>query len=120
MRNGIRVRPHRHGLVAAVSWRKEHEFRRGSTRAINLFSSHGFPGRLFPSSSAAHPMSLISIVITLIVVGFLLWVINSYIPMDSKIKSILNVVVVIVVIFWLLHGFGIIGNGGDIRMPEIK
>ena len=43
-------------------------------------------------------MPLVSIVLTLIVVGVLLWLINSYIPMDSKIKSILNVVVVIAVI----------------------
>ena len=40
-------------------------------------------------------MSLISLVITLIVIGVLLWLINSYIPMDGKIKQIINVVVVI-------------------------
>lgn len=54
-------------------------------------------------------MPLVSIVLTLIVVGVLLWLINSYIPMDSKIKSILNVVVVIAVILWLLQAFGVLG-----------
>lgn len=52
-------------------------------------------------------MSLIAIVITLIVVGILLWLVNTYIPMDGKIKKILNIVVVVVVIVWLLKVFGV-------------
>jgi len=55
-------------------------------------------------------MSLINLVITLVVVGVGLWAINAYIPMDRKIKSILNVVVVIIVILWLLRGFGLLGT----------
>ena len=47
-------------------------------------------------------MSLISLILVLVVVGVILWLINTYLPMDGKIKSILNVVVVIVVILWLL------------------
>ena len=65
-------------------------------------------------------MSLVAVVLTLIVVGVVLWLINTYIPMAGPIKSILNAVVVIAVIIWLLYGFGIIGHGGDIRMPTIK
>lgn len=52
-------------------------------------------------------MPLLNVLIVLIVVGVILWLINSYIPMDRKIKSILNVVVVIFVIIWLLQVFGI-------------
>jgi len=55
-------------------------------------------------------MSLISLLVVLIVVGVILWLINTYIPMDAKIKKILNVVVVIVVIIWLLQAFGVLGN----------
>ena len=55
-------------------------------------------------------MSLISLLVFLIVVGVILWLINTYIPMDAKIKKILNAVVVIVVILWLLQAFGILGN----------
>lgn len=55
-------------------------------------------------------MHLISVVITLIIVGVLLWIANTYIPMDSKIKTILNVVVVIAVILWLLRGFGMLSG----------
>ena len=61
-------------------------------------------------------MSIISILITLIVVGILLWLINNYIPMDGKIKSILNAVVVILVILWLLQAFGLIGAIGGVRV----
>jgi hypothetical protein len=61
-------------------------------------------------------MTLVSLVITLIVVGVLLWLINQYIPMDAKIKSILNVVVVIAVLIWLLSVFGVIGPLSNIRI----
>ena len=65
-------------------------------------------------------MSLISLVVTLIVVGVLLWLVNNYIPMDGKIKKILNVVVVICVVIWLLYAFGIISRAGDIRVPRVQ
>ncbi|MBF0551993.1 MAG: hypothetical protein HQK60_15850 [Deltaproteobacteria bacterium] len=55
-------------------------------------------------------MPLINLVIILVVIGVVLWLINNYIPMDWKIKRILNVVVVIGVILWLLSVFGIIGS----------
>lgn len=59
-------------------------------------------------------MSLISVVIVLIVVGVLLWLANNYIPMDNKIKTIMNVVVVIALILWLLSAFGVLGSLGSI------
>ncbi|MGL4414826.1 Thivi_2564 family membrane protein [Roseinatronobacter monicus] len=61
-------------------------------------------------------MPLLNLIITLIVVGVLLWLVNTYIPMDRKIKSILNAVVVIAVILWLLSVFGILGNISGIRV----
>lgn len=54
-------------------------------------------------------MPLLNVIISLVVVGVLLWLVNSYIPMDRKIKNILNVVVVIAVVLWLLDGFGLLG-----------
>jgi hypothetical protein len=47
------------------------------------------------------------IVIVLIVVGVLLWLVNSFIPMAGSIKSILNALVVICVVVWLLNTFGL-------------
>jgi hypothetical protein len=63
-------------------------------------------------------MTLISLVVTLIVVGVLLWLVNSYIPMDPKIKQILNVVVVIAVVLWLLSAFGVLGQLGVVRVGD--
>ena len=53
-------------------------------------------------------MPLLTILLVLIIVGVALWLINTYIPMDRKIKTILNVVVVIVIIIWLLKAFGLL------------
>lgn len=53
-------------------------------------------------------MPLIHVVIVLIVVGVLLWLVNTYIPMQATIKKILNAVVVIAVVLWLLNGFGLL------------
>jgi len=50
----------------------------------------------------------------------LLWLVNTYIPMDGKIKGILNFVVVAAVVLWLLYGFGILGHPGEIRLPVVK
>jgi uncharacterized membrane protein len=63
-------------------------------------------------------MSLITILITIVVVGVVLWLINSYIPMDGKIKKILNVVVVVIVILWLLSAFGVLGQMSNIRIGK--
>jgi hypothetical protein len=55
-------------------------------------------------------MPLLTILIVLVVVGVLLWLLNNYVPMDSKIKNILNVVVVIIVVIWLLKAFGLLDS----------
>lgn len=55
-------------------------------------------------------MPLLTILLVIIIVGVALWLINSFIPMDSTIKTILNVVVVIVLIVWLLKVFGILNT----------
>ena len=64
-------------------------------------------------------MSLVSVILVLVVVGVMLWLINTYIPMDGKIKGILNAVVVICVVVWLMYVFGIISRSGDIRVPRV-
>jgi hypothetical protein len=65
-------------------------------------------------------MSLIGLVLTLIVVGVLLWLLNTYDPMDAKIKQIINIVVVIVVILWLLQAFGVLGLLGNVRVGSVR
>ncbi|MGZ8201452.1 MAG: Thivi_2564 family membrane protein [Methylosarcina sp.] len=61
-------------------------------------------------------MNLISLIIGLVIVGVLLWLVNNYIPMEPRIKQILNIVVIIAVVLWLLNAFGIIG-GVTPRVP---
>ncbi len=61
-------------------------------------------------------MSLISLIIILALVGFALWAVNAYVPMQSGIKRILNIVIIFVVILWLLKVFGLLGSLGDIRI----
>jgi hypothetical protein len=61
-------------------------------------------------------VSLVSLVITLIVAGVLLWLINAYIPMDGKIKLILNMTVAVVVVLWILNTMGLIDSLRGIRV----
>lgn len=61
-------------------------------------------------------MSLISIVITLILIGVLLWLANTYIPMDAKIKRVINIVVIVVVVLWLLRVLGVWGYVANVRI----
>ena len=61
-------------------------------------------------------MSLFNLLITLIVVGVLLWLVNTYIPMDRKIKNILNIVVVVMVAIWLLRAFGLLDSLQSMRI----
>jgi hypothetical protein len=63
-------------------------------------------------------MPLINVLITLIVIGVLLWLVNTYIPMDGKIKRILNVVAVIAVVLWVLNVFGVMSHLGNIRVAK--
>lgn len=53
-------------------------------------------------------MSILTVFLVLIVVGVILWLVNSYVPMDGKIKKILNIVVIIAVVLWLLKAFGLL------------
>jgi hypothetical protein len=61
-------------------------------------------------------MPLVTLVLYLVVIGVLLWLVNNYIPMDAKIKQIINIVVVVVVILWLLRVFGVMGPLSRIRV----
>ena len=61
-------------------------------------------------------MPLLTILIVLVVAGLILWLVNTYIPIDRKIKSILNIVIVIVVIIWLLRIFGVLDFLKDISV----
>lgn len=61
-------------------------------------------------------MSVLQLFVILIVIGVVLWLINNYLPMDAKIKKILNVVAVVLTILWLLSVFGVFGTQWDLPM----
>jgi hypothetical protein len=61
-------------------------------------------------------MPLLNLVVMLIIVGVGLYLINRYIPMASSIKTILNVVVVVVVCVWLLQAVGLWGRMSSFRI----
>ncbi len=65
-------------------------------------------------------MTLVNIVVILVVVGLVMWLINTYIPMAAAIKSLLNIVVFVVVLIWLLQTFGLIGAIPGLKMPALK
>lgn len=58
-------------------------------------------------------MPLINLIVVLAVIGLILYLVNTYIPMQPPVKTIINVLVVIVLCLWLLSLFGI----GDIYIP---
>jgi len=63
-------------------------------------------------------MDLINVIIVLMVVGVFLWLINTYLPMQGTIKSILNGVVVILVVIWLLRIFGLLAAINTINVHK--
>ena len=65
-------------------------------------------------------MTLVNIVVILVVVGLVMWLINTYIPMAGAIKSLLNIVVFVVVLIWILQIFGLIGAIPGLKMPLLK
>jgi hypothetical protein len=61
-------------------------------------------------------MPVLNILLVIIVAGVVLWLVNSYIPMQRTLKNILNAVVVILVVIWLLSVFGVLGNLQNLRV----
>ena len=64
-------------------------------------------------------MDLLTLVITLVVVGVVLWLVNTYVPMEARIKKIVNIVVLVVVVLWLLRVFGVLDSGQNIRIGNL-
>ena len=62
-------------------------------------------------------MPLLRVILGLVIVVIVLWLVNTYLPMDAKIKQILNVIVVVVAIIWALATLFSVGDFGNIRLP---
>lgn len=55
-------------------------------------------------------MSLVNLIVVLVLIGVALWAINTFVPLDPKIRTIINVVIVIAVVLWLLQAFGLLAG----------
>jgi hypothetical protein len=73
-----------------------------------------------PCEGKGAVMSLMSVVLVLVIVGVLLGLVNRYVPMDGRIQTILNVVVVVAVVLWLLYGFGALSRSPGIRLFRMR
>ena len=60
-------------------------------------------------------MSLISLILALVVIGFALWLLQQ-IPIDATIKRIIQGIVILFVVIWLLQTLGVLGPIGDLRI----
>jgi hypothetical protein len=63
-------------------------------------------------------MPLLNVVVILIVIGVGLHLINRYVPMASSIKTILNVVVIVIVCVWLLQATGLWAGVSSFRLGK--
>lgn len=63
---------------------------------------------------------MISLVVTLIVIGVLMWLVNTQIPMQASIKNILNVVVIVAVVLYVLQAFGVLGSIRNFPVPQVR
>jgi hypothetical protein len=61
-------------------------------------------------------MPILTIFVVILVVGVILWLVNSYIPMQRTIKNILNAVVIIILVIWLLKVFGVLDSLQNINI----
>jgi len=65
-------------------------------------------------------VTLVNIGVILVIIGLVMWLINTYIPMAGAIKSLLNIVVFVVVLIWILQTFGLIGAIPGLKIPALK
>lgn len=61
-------------------------------------------------------MGILTLILILAIIGFVLWLVLTYIPMPAPFKSIITVIIVIALILWLLQVFGLGGHLGNLRM----
>ncbi len=61
-------------------------------------------------------MSLLTVIVALVIVGVVLWAINTFIPMEGNVKTLLNVAVIIILVIWLLKASGLLAAAGDITI----
>ena len=59
---------------------------------------------------------MIQVLVVLVIVGLVLYLVQTYIPMAPPIKTVITVVVVLCLCLWLLQVFGVT----DFPMPRVR
>lgn len=65
-------------------------------------------------------MGLVELIVTIAIVGVLLWAVETYVPMDAGIKKLLQIIVVLVLVIWLLQSFGLIGSVNGDHVDRVR
>ena len=60
-------------------------------------------------------MPIVQLLVIICLVGFVLWLINTMVPLQPPFKTILNAVVCVVFLLWLLSVFGVLHMGPVIK-----
>jgi len=63
-------------------------------------------------------MPLLTVVLTLMVIGILMWLFETYVPLDATIKRIIHVLIIICVVIWLLQISGLLSGLGSVPFPH--
>jgi hypothetical protein len=50
---------------------------------------------------------MIALLITLAVIGLLVYLVNTYVPMAAPWKNLFNIIAIVLTVIWLLNVFGI-------------
>ncbi len=94
------------GVMEAVTGETEGQY----LAPVNLDDVVGYPQR-------TEPMPIVTVLVTLVIVGLILYLITTYVPMAPPVKTVLTVVVVLLLCLWLASAFGLIGGSvGNVRL----
>jgi hypothetical protein len=61
---------------------------------------------------------MIQVLFVLVVVGVLLYVLHAVVPLDPRIRTIIDVVVILATVWWLLGVFGFVHGGPSLELPR--
>ena len=62
-------------------------------------------------------MSLIAIIVGLALVGLVLWLVTTYIPMPEPYKRVIIIVAIVIVVLWLIQMLGVLPGISIPRTP---
>lgn len=65
-------------------------------------------------------MGLLELIITVAIVGIVLWLVETYVPMDAGIKRLLQIIVILIVAVWLLQSLGLLGHVSGEHINDVR